>query len=102
MIEATILIPLADNSGHEFSATHHRAFETLLIELFGGLSRLPGETLGAWVDGGTRYDDKLISYLVALPSITDGGKLGEAVSFAKQHYRQEAIFLRYLGVAEII
>lgn len=102
MIEVTILIPVADNDGHEFSADHHRAFESFLLETFGGFSRLPGLVRGAWLGDGIRYDDELIVYLVAIQSIADGGNIGGAASFAKVHYRQEAIFLRYLGQAEII
>ena len=39
---------------------------------------------------------------VAVRSIADGHLVGEVVEFAKSHYRQEAIYIRYLGVAEII
>jgi hypothetical protein len=38
---------------------------------------------------------------VAIESILDGGTLREVLSFAKDHYRQEAIFLKYLGIAEV-
>lgn len=102
MIEATILIPMAGNDGQTFSATHHRVFEQVLLDYFGGLSRLPGSVQGVWKDGEKRYDDSLIAYLVAFPSIGDGWKLVASADFAKDHYRQEAIFLRYLGMAEIV
>lgn len=101
MIEVTILIPLADNEGQEFSASHHEKFEALLARTFGGVTRLPGQARGVWLEGAKRYDDQLIVYLVALESITDGGKLGRIIDRAKRHYRQEAIFLRFLGLAEI-
>jgi len=101
MIEVTILIPLFSNDGERFSASHHKKFEALAARTFSGVTRLPGEARGVWLDGGTRYDDQLIGYLVALPSITDGGKLGRLIDRAKRHYRQEAIFFRYLGRAEI-
>lgn len=101
MIEVTILIPLADNAGQEFSAPHFEAFETQLETSFGGCSRLPGEIRGTWLEGETKYADRLVQYLIALESITDGGKLSEVIDFAKAHFRQEAIYLRYLGMSEI-
>lgn len=102
MIEVTLFIPLADNDGQTFSPSDHAAFEAYATDRFGGLSRLPGEVEGKWVSEGRLYTDRLVRYVIALGSITDGGKLGEVVSFAKKHYRQEAIFVSYLGRAEIL
>lgn len=51
---------------------------------------------------GKVYHDTTHAYVVGLRSITQGALLGEVVAFAKIHYRQEAIFIRYLGVAEIL
>lgn len=108
MIEVTILIPVADNDGDTFATPHHAQWERFLAERFGGFSRLPGEVSGGWVDGGTGryYADRNIVYRVAVQGGLVGGSGGnalrEAVSFAREHYRQEAIFIAYLGVAEII
>lgn len=102
MVEVIVLIPLAGNDGQRFSADHHRVFEQVLTETFEGMSRLPGIIWGVWLDEGTRYDDANVAYLLVLKSITDGGKLGGVIDFAKRHYQQEAIFLRYLGVVEIV
>jgi hypothetical protein len=101
MIEVTILIPLADNAGAEFSAKHHEVFETFLAKTFGGVTRVPGVAWGVWFQGDIRYDDRNVAYLVALGSLTEGGRLHRAVEIAKSHYQQEAIFLRYLGIVEI-
>lgn len=101
MIEVEILIPLHTNDGVEFSASHHAKFEALLARTFGGVTRLPGEARGVWLDGGKRYEDRLVIYLVALGSITDGGKLARVIEWGKRHYQQEALFLRYMGNAEI-
>lgn len=102
MIEVTILIPLADNQGEAFSPEHHEAFEAQVLRRFGGLSRLPGTTAGKWVDQGRTYVDHLVAYVVAVPSILDAANLGEVIAFAKAHYRQEAIYVRYLGISEIL
>ncbi len=101
MIEVTILIPLTANSGEEFSASHHGAFETFLGKTFGGFTRVPGEARGVWFNDDVRYDDRLVAYVVALGSLTEGGKLIRVIEIAKSHYQQEALFLRYLGMAEI-
>lgn len=101
MVEVIILIPLAGNDGQEFSAPHFEAFESHLADNFGGFSRLPGEILGVWVNEGDRYADRLVGYLVALQSITEGGKLLDTVEVAKWIFEQKAIYLRYLGISEI-
>ncbi len=103
MIEVTILIPVADNSGDLFSQAHFAAFEAFVLDRFGGLTRAAQAAKGVWVDEGQRYNDELIVYVVATPSVLkDAGKLLEVIDFARQHFRQEAIFCRYLGVAEIL
>ncbi|MGE0792505.1 MAG: hypothetical protein AB7S26_42940 [Sandaracinaceae bacterium] len=103
MIEVTILIPLASNEGDTFSPAHHATFEALLIESFGGFTRLPGNASGGWVDGGITYRDSNMVYMVLVPGLI--GKcfqLTRVIAFAKRHYRQLAVTVRYLGVAEII
>lgn len=107
MIEVTILIPVASNDGDIFAAPHHAQWERFLAERFGGFTRVAGFNSGGWVDEATGryYSDRTIVYVVAVEGLvggSGGGNLREAVSFAKDHYQQEAIFLRYLGVAEII
>jgi hypothetical protein len=102
MIEVTVLVPLRDNDGAVFPPEHHLKFEEVILRRFGGLSRLPGATEGKWIDGGKTYADRLVAYLIAVPSILDGAKLGEVISFARSHYRQEAIYVRYLGLSEVL
>ena len=102
MIEVTILIPVADNSDHLFTAAEFARWEDHLNGLFGGFSHLPGHVAGSWTDNGQRYDDTLRLYVVFIEDITQGGKVGEAVEFAKLAFRQEAITIRYLGLAAIL
>lgn len=103
MVEVTLLIPVADNSGRPFTPFHVGVFEDKLLETFGGFTRLPGTASGHWLDGGTTYTDILFGYVVAVEGLVKGGEgLREVVDFARDHFRQEAIFLRYLGVAEIL
>jgi hypothetical protein len=102
MIAVEIFIPVASNEGEEFQAEDDAAFELHLLNLFGGMSRLPGLVQGAWIDAGAVYRDQNRVYVVALASIGDGSKIREAVDFAKKHYRQLAIFVRYLGQVEVL
>lgn len=102
MIEVTILIPVASNDGKRFAADMHAAFEAHAVGLFGGITRLPHTAVGNWIDDGITYADETILYVVALPSIVDGGKVGLIASYAAAHYGQEAIYVRYLGMSEIL
>ena len=103
MVTVTILIPLADNSAATFAPSHHTAFELQLAEIFGGITRLPGDFWGAWLDQGTLYADSTRAYQVAVSGLIErGADLARAVEIARVHYRQEAIFVSYLGQAEII
>ena len=67
-----------------------------------GLSLLPGTVEGQWKDRGRIYYDSLRVYSIALESITQGSLIGELAEIAKAHYQQEAVFIRYLGQAEIL
>ena len=102
VFEVQILVPLADNDTREFTPDHHAQFEWAILERFGGLSLLPGALTGEWKDLDVVYSDQLRVYVVAVPSITKGNLIGELVEIAKAHYRQRAIYIRYLGQAEIL
>lgn len=104
IVEVQFLIPVRDNEGLHFDDAHDAVFEAHLATLFGGFTKLPAEAGGGWVDkDGRYYPDTMRVFIVAVGGlITDGASLRYAAQFAKQHYRQEAIYLRYLGVSEII
>jgi hypothetical protein len=103
MIAIEILIPLFSNEGDEFTADHHGAFESVLTDTFGGFTRPFGVVLGGWQSAGIVYVDKSQLYVVGITSmLIDGHKVLHVVDVAKTHYSQLAIFVRYLGMAEII
>ena len=102
MFELMILIPVVDNAGVAFRAEDHTAFEDFVRARFGGISQYPNTVVGSWVDGGRVYHDATRAYGIAVQSITQGDLIAEVVEYAKVAYRQEAIFIRYLGVVEII
>jgi hypothetical protein len=103
MIEVQILIPLIDNAGDPFTSDHHELFDTELLRLFGASSLFPGIVAGQWTSSGQVYRDGTRVYVVAVDGIiARGDALSSVVSFAKNHYGQHAIYVRYLGVSEII
>lgn len=103
MFEVQILVPVVSNEGSTFPAEHHAAFEAVLLAAFNGFTRLPAAAVGAWKNAdGARFDDATVVYVVALASIGAGGAVVEVARFALAHYRQEAVYVRYLGVSEVI
>lgn len=103
MFEVQMLIPLADNDGETFTAEHHAAFEAAIIDSFGGFTLYPASAVGGWRNAaGVTFSDATRIYGIAVVSIVDGDKLGALVRFAKTFYCQEAIFIRYLGIIEIL
>jgi hypothetical protein len=101
MFEVTLLIPVKDNEGESFTPTHHAQFEAALLDAFGGFTRY-GSATGGWADAGVVYADTLVIYAVAVGSIVDAAKIGTVAQFAKVHYRQLAVYVRYLGQAEVL
>lgn len=102
MIEVTILIPVRSNAGDTFDAGQHAAFEEFLAGLCGGFTLLPDHSTGGWQFEGRLVRDKMLIYVVALTSITDAFVLSTIATRAKAHYAQDAIYVRYLGLSEIL
>lgn len=103
MVEVTILVPLASNEGRRFAPAHHAVWERYIVETFGGFSLLPGSVVGAWADGGTVFNDQSRAYIVAVDGVLAvADKLRIAVRYAAQHYEQHTIYVRYLGVSEVL
>lgn len=99
-----MLIPVRDNEGMAFGNPHNAVFEAYLASHFGGFTRLPVEAGGGWVDEDKRfYADTTRIYVVAVSGLLAAGhELRLMADIAKAHYRQKAIFLRYLGMAEVL
>jgi hypothetical protein len=102
MFALTILIPVVSNDGAVFTAEDHAAFEAFTIDRFGGITLIQTTAVGAWLDAGKLYRDETRVYEVAVASITKGHLVAEVVEFAKAHYSQLAIYVRYLGIVEIL
>lgn len=102
MFEVTILIPVRDNAGVTFSSEDHAVFEGFLVERCGAFTLLPYTSTGAWADAGVLYRDDARLYVVAIESIAFGDRIGAVAAMAKVLYRQRAIYVRYLGLAEVL
>jgi hypothetical protein len=103
MFEVQMLIPVAANDGTTFSAAHHTVFEAEILTAFGGYTLLLAGAVGGWRNtDGVTYADATRLYVIAVGSIVDGAKVGTLAAFAKAHYAQEAIAIRYLGIFEIL
>jgi hypothetical protein len=104
MVEVQILIPTEDNDKVTFETAHHVAWEKRLTKLFPkGWSLVPGTVAGVWSQDGREYRDTLRVYVIGVPGlIANGEAILKAARFAKRHYRQEAIYVRYLNVSETI
>lgn len=99
-----MLIPVRDNEGVPFDPAHDAVFEAYLASHFGGFTRLPAEAGGGWVDEDNRYyPDTMRVYIVAVDGVLAASEeLRLMATIAKAHYRQKALFLRYLGQAEVL
>jgi len=103
MIEVMVLIPVTSNEGETFGAAHHVAFEAFVLARFGGITRLPGAAAGSWLDNGAVFTDATIVYVIAVTGlVAQSTALREVVEFAKAHYAQLAIYVRYLGLSEVL
>jgi hypothetical protein len=103
MFEVQMLIPVVSNEGDVFTAEHHAAFEARVIDACGGFTLYPSTAVGGWRnDTGQEFRDRTRVYGMAIRSLADGAGVAALGNFAKAHYCQEAIFIRYLGQVEII
>lgn len=106
MIEVQFFIPLKDNTGAAFDQAHDDQFAAELLRHFpAGYSVLPGLVAGQWYDPktGTVYTDLTRVFAVwVLGLLAEVSNIRATARFAKKHYRQRAIAVRYLGHAEVI
>lgn len=104
MFEIRIMVPVADNQGVVFDPAHHAAFEAELLARFPGFTLENAPAKGGWKHPttGVVYQDDLLVYVVAVSSIAAGANVVASARFAKNHYRQDAICIRYLGEMEIV
>lgn len=101
MIEVTILVPVRDNEGKAFTSEDFEVFETYVVDVVGGFTVLPYNSVGGWAEAGVVYRDDARLYIIAVESIIVGDRIARVVAMAKVLFRQKAIYIRYLGIAEV-
>lgn len=105
MVEISFLIPVSGNDGAAFTAAHHAAFGAHLLAAFGAFTCLPGTTLGQWRNTqGVVYTDACLVYVAAVDGVLAAAPkiTAAAAAFARAHYAQEAIAVRFLGTLEVL
>lgn len=102
MIGVSIFVPQHDNDGVEFAKEDFDEFCSVACDLFGGYSYL-GPASGGWKDENRKlYLDRHANYEVCVSSIKDFAKVLTLAEFVKEKFKQQAVFVRFLGQAEII
>lgn len=100
MIKTSVLIPLADNDGAAFSKSTWEALHTRLAD-FGGFSFTRG-VFGFWVDAGKTYEDESRQYIVSLDSWTQFPAWLAVMQWAREAFRQLALYIEVAGHPEIL
>ena len=100
MIRTVVLIPVRDNEGRRFPRAAWTELEVRLLE-FGGVTKA-GEVEGAWRQGDRLYRDRSAQYVVSLGSWLQLEAWLDVVRWARQEFRQEALYVEVAGIPEII
>lgn len=103
MFEVSFLIPKTDNAGEAFPDGTFAGFEDSLSARIGGWTRYDSAK-GGWVNHatGVRHVDYHFIYVVALRSIRQGSDCHDLAKMACRMFRQECVYVRYLGQSEVV
>ena len=102
MIEVTILIPQTDPEGKRWPGGTLQTWRGWLATRHGGFT-LGQSSVGGWMNA----QDKVMleenqEYIVAVSNLPALSGLLSTIRWARGHFNQEAIYIRYLGRAELI
>ena len=101
LIELEVLIPRRDNQGRRFPEASWRELEQRLRHVAGGFSR-EDRIVGQWASNDTLYRDVSQRYTVAIKSWRQFPSWLDVMEWARAEFRQEAIYIRVHGRAEIL
>ena len=103
MVTVQFYLPTFDNERVVFDHKHDREFFEIAAVVLGGITVLPGLTQGRWHFEGKLYYDECRILSVSVDGIlAKSTDILAIVEFAKSHYRQEKLFVQYLGQSEIL
>lgn len=97
LIKAVVYVPVEDNDGQPFSVSLWRELEDRLRGTSSGLTRLADVT-GMCSDGERQYRDRSRQYSTGLSSWADLPGWLDAVRWAREHFRQEAMYVEIAGI----
>ena len=101
VIEALILIPVADNDGQRFPDAILIELRRRLVELAGGLT-IEHEVSGIWIaPGGREFSEPMSPYVAALRSWWQLPAFIAIVEWAREVLGQESIFVKIATIPEI-
>ena len=98
MMKTVVIVPVRDNDGRPFPASVWLELEDRLRR-FGGFTR--DRVLGEWVEQGRVYRDRSRRYTVSM-SARHLGAWVDLVLWAREAFRQEAMYIEINGVPEIL
>lgn len=101
MIKTVFLVPTRDNEGRPFTPADWDALDEAILERFDGYTRRFGGE-GAWRSGGRVYRDESYEYTISLMSWNRLPAWLDVVRWARQRFRQEAIYIEVAGIPEIL
>ena len=100
MIKTVVLVPVRDNDGRPFPKALWEELQARFMP-FGGFTR-PIGVVGAWQSGGRVYHDRSRQYTVVLASWRQLAAWLAVVEWAREAFRQEAMYVEVAGVPEIL
>lgn len=101
MIEFTILVPKCDNEGNPLKSGLYTQLENELNSCFNGFTKLPS-VMGSWVNNSTVYKEVMIPYIIAVDSVFDSFGIKQTAKYVKKLFKQEEIYVKYLGLSEVV
>ncbi|MGH2354932.1 MAG: hypothetical protein ACRDJN_25255 [Chloroflexota bacterium] len=100
MIKTVVLIPIRDNAGRRFPQSLFLSLEERLLQ-FGGFSQTRN-VVGAWQADGHTYRDVSVQYTCSLRSWLHLHAWLDVVLWAREQFRQKALYIEVAGVPEIV
>lgn len=102
MFYARLFVPVADDAGARFAKADWLELEGRLLTRLGGF-HIEGERRGAWRSDSGREDHEVSRvYAIALDSVRQISDFIAIADWARQHFREEAIFVEIDGRPEIL
>lgn len=102
MVKVLVQIPLLHNDGTPVPENVFKGFRELMLDEFGGWTKLPGVFEGAWRgEDGKRYEDSSYRYEIAIPE-TEVEHMKSIIRSLGKVTKQEAMYYEMDGKPDIM